>query len=177
MVNSGTRGLQLEATSVPSGIPSPSVLDLVGSVPSSISSMFERPSPSVSVVGFAHVGVPQIVTSMPSGRPSLSWSGSRMLMRQVVKDRLDHEIYLTDERWRHICEEHSEMRRYRRQVLETVRRGRRFQDSVRPTVYLYHQTYPDLPHGNTSIVAVVCFCLYPDGRENNFILTAYQIRQ
>jgi hypothetical protein len=98
-------------------------------------------------------------------------------MRQIVKDRLGHDIYLTDERWSHICEEHAEMRRYRRQVLETVKRGRRFQDSVRPAVYLYYQTYPDLPYENTSIVAVVCFSLYPDGRENNFILTAYQIRQ
>lgn len=98
-------------------------------------------------------------------------------MRQVIKDRLGHEIYLTDERWSHICEEHLEMRRYRRQVLETVRSGRRFQDSVRPEVYLYHRTYPDLPHGNTSIVVVVRFGFYATGTENNFILTAYQIRQ
>jgi hypothetical protein len=98
-------------------------------------------------------------------------------MRQVVKDRLDHEIYLTDERWNHICEEHLEMRRYRRRVLETVQRGRRFQDSIRPEVYLYYRAYRDLPHGNTTIVVVVRFGLYPDGTENNFILTAYQIRQ
>jgi hypothetical protein len=52
-------------------------------------------------------------------------------MRQVVKDRLGHAIYLTDERWNHICEEHQEMRRYRRRVLETVQSGHRFQDSVR----------------------------------------------
>jgi hypothetical protein len=98
-------------------------------------------------------------------------------MRHVAKDRLGHDIYLTDERWSHICEEHPEMRRYRKQVLETVRRGRRFQDSVRPAVYLYHRAYSDLPHGNTSIVVVVRFGLYPDGTENNFIVTAYQIRQ
>ena len=98
-------------------------------------------------------------------------------MRQIVTDRLGHEIYLTDERWSHICEEHFEMRRYRKRVLDTVKGGRRFQDSVRPEVYLYHRTYPDLPHGNTSIVVVVRFGLYPNGTENNFILTAYQIRQ
>jgi hypothetical protein len=49
-------------------------------------------------------------------------------MRNSVQDRLGHEIYLTDERWHHICEEHLEMQAYRRHVLETVRRGRRFQD-------------------------------------------------
>ena len=98
-------------------------------------------------------------------------------MRQIVKDRLGHEIYLTDERWNHICEEHPEMRPYKRRVLETVQSGRRFQDSVRPEVYLYSRAYRDLPHKNTSIVVVVRFGLYPDGTENNFILTAYQIRQ
>jgi hypothetical protein len=56
------------------------------------------------------------------------------MRRNAVKDRLGHEIYLTDERWHHICEEHPEMQRYRRWVLETVRRGRRFQDSARPDV-------------------------------------------
>jgi hypothetical protein len=30
-------------------------------------------------------------------------------MLQKVKDQLGHEIYLTDERWNHICEEHPEM--------------------------------------------------------------------
>jgi hypothetical protein len=98
-------------------------------------------------------------------------------MRQLVKDRLGHEIYLTDERWNHICDEHSEMRQYRRRAVETVHQGRRFQDSVRPEVYLYHRTYPDLPHGNTTIVVVIRFSFYPDGTENNFILTAYQIRR
>jgi hypothetical protein len=98
-------------------------------------------------------------------------------MRQVVKDRLGHTIYLTDERWGHICEEHPEMWRYKRRVLDTVRSGRRFQDSIRPEVYLYARAYRDLPHGNTSIVVVVRFGLYPDGTENNFMLTAYQIRQ
>jgi hypothetical protein len=94
-----------------------------------------------------------------------------------VRDRLGHEIYLSDERWHHICEEHLEMQAYRRHVLETVRRGRRFQDSVRPEVYLYYRDYPNLPLNNTTIVVVVRFALYHDGSENNFIMTAYQIRR
>lgn len=94
-----------------------------------------------------------------------------------MKDQYGHEIYLTDERWRHICEEHPEMQPYKRRVLETVRRGRRFQDSIRPEVYLYYRDYRDLPHGNTAIVVVVRFGFYPDGTENNFVLTGYQIRR
>lgn len=98
-------------------------------------------------------------------------------MRQSAKDQWDHEIYLTDERWQHICEEHPEMEDYKRQTLETVRRGSRFQDSIRPQVYLYYRDYQGLPHRNTTIVAVAHFSFSPDGTENNFILTAYQIRR
>jgi hypothetical protein len=90
------------------------------------------------------------------------------MIRRSVKDRLGHVIYLTDERWYHICDEHPEMQGYKRQVPETVRRGRRFQDSVRPGVYLYYPDYSGLPHDNTTIVVVVRFGFYPDGRENNF---------
>lgn len=96
-------------------------------------------------------------------------------MLQSVIDQLGHEIYLTDERWEHICEEHPEMTEYKRQVLETIQRGRRFQDSVRPDVFLYYRDFGDLPAGNTSIVTVVRFGFKPDGAENNFIVTAYQI--
>jgi hypothetical protein len=54
-------------------------------------------------------------------------------------------IYLTDERWRHICEEHPEMQSYRRHVLETIRKGLRLQDSVRPDVYPYDRDDQGLP--------------------------------
>ena len=96
-------------------------------------------------------------------------------MLRSIKDQLGHEIYLTDERWNHIYEEHPEMHGYDGQVLETVERGRRFQDSVRPDVFLYYWDYDDLPQGNPTIVVVVRFGFAPDGSENNFIATAYQI--
>jgi len=96
-------------------------------------------------------------------------------MSQTVKDQLGHEIYLTDERWSHICEEHPEMEGYEGAVLETIQRGRRFQDSVRPEMFLYYRDFEDLPADNSTIVAVVCFGFNPDGSENNFIVTAYQI--
>jgi hypothetical protein len=96
-------------------------------------------------------------------------------MSGSVKDQLGHEIYLTDERWAHICEENPEMQGYEGEVLEAVRRGRRFQDSVRPDVFLYYREFENLPAGNSSVVVVVRFGFRPDGAENNFILTAYQI--
>jgi hypothetical protein len=96
-------------------------------------------------------------------------------MIRSVKDELGHEIYMTDERWNHICEEHPEMQECESEVLETLERGRRFQDSVRPDVYLYYRDYDYLPHGNTTIVVVARFGFAPMETENNFVLTAYQI--
>ena len=96
-------------------------------------------------------------------------------MLRSAKDQLGHEIYLTDERWDHICEEHPEMHEHESQVLETAQRGRRFQDSVRPDVFLYYRDYVDLPNGNTTVVVVVRFSFAADGSENNFIVTSYQI--
>ncbi len=96
-------------------------------------------------------------------------------MKAVVTDGLGHEIYLTDERWQHIVDEHPEMEGCEDQLLDTVRLGRRFQDSVRPDVFLYHRDYVDLPHGNTTVVVVARIGVRPDGTANNFVLTAYQI--
>jgi hypothetical protein len=98
-------------------------------------------------------------------------------VRSFVTDQRGHEIYLTDERWRRICDEHSEMHGYRDHVLETVRSGSRFQDSVRPQVYLYYRDYQGLPNTNTTIVVVVYFGITAESAENTFVLTAYQIRR
>lgn len=96
-------------------------------------------------------------------------------MPDFATDPFGHSIYLTDERWRHICDEHPEMEPYREKVLDTLRLGRRFQDSIRPDVFLYYRDYTDLPHGNTTIVVVVRFGVRADGSPNSFVLTAYQI--
>ena len=96
-------------------------------------------------------------------------------MIRSVNDQLGHGIYLTDERWAHICEEHPEMLDYESEVLESIQKGRRFQDSVRPDVFLYYRDFENLPAGNSSIVTVVRFAFRPDGSANNFVLTAYQI--
>ncbi len=60
-------------------------------------------------------------------------------------------------------------------VVETVRLGRRFQDSLRPDVFLSHRDYANLPFGNTTMVIVVRFGVRPDGTPSTFVLTAYQI--
>lgn len=96
-------------------------------------------------------------------------------MKAVVTDGLGHEIYLTDERWQHIVDEHPEMEGCEDKLLDALRLGRRFQDSVRPNVFLYHRDYADLPFGNTTLVVVVRFGVRPDGTPNNFVLTGYQI--
>jgi hypothetical protein len=96
-------------------------------------------------------------------------------MLRSATDPLGHEIYLTDERWAHVCEEHPEMQSYDGAVLETIEKGRRFQDSVRPDVFLYYRDFEDLPVANTTVVVVVRFGFRPDGTENNFVVTAYQI--
>ncbi len=90
-----------------------------------------------------------------------------------TQDRRGHEIYLTEERWQHICDEHLEMLGHERELFETIRLGRRFQDSVRQHVYLYYEDCSGLPYENTTVVVVVRFGYSTDGDENNFVLTAY----
>jgi hypothetical protein len=94
-----------------------------------------------------------------------------------IQDRRGHEIYLTEERWQHLCDEPPEMLDHERELFEVIRLGRRSQDSVRPHVYLYYLDCSGLPYGNTTVVVVVRFGYFPNGDENNFVLTAYQIRR
>ena len=98
-------------------------------------------------------------------------------MIERARDRRGHEIYLTEERWQHICEGHPEMREHKDKVLDVIRHGRRRQETIRSDVYRYYRNYPDLPEGNTTVVAVVRFGLNSSGEQNNFVLTAYQIEQ
>ena len=96
-------------------------------------------------------------------------------MKATVSDGLGHSIYLTEERWQHIVDEHPEMKGWEQKALDTLRLGRRFQDSARPDVFLYYRDFPDHPAGNTAIVVVVRVGFRPDGSANNFVLTAYRI--
>lgn len=101
-------------------------------------------------------------------------------IRWTVRDRYGHEIYLTEERWLHIIDRnnHPEMADFEHSLRETVRLGRRKQDTLNPQKYVYVADFPNLVEDNTHIVAIVLFRLREDqsGRPaaNNYIVTAYQ---
>jgi hypothetical protein len=100
--------------------------------------------------------------------------------RWIVRDRYGNDIYLTDERWRHITQPwgHPEMAEFEDELRETVRSGDRTQDSLNPQKYRYSKEFGHLAEHNTHIVAVVLFKLTESDQAhsvpNNFVVTAYQ---
>ena len=100
--------------------------------------------------------------------------------RWIEKDRLDNEIYLTNERWEHITDpaNHPEMIDFENELRETIRGGRRKQETLDPQKYRYSKAFDNLTAKNTHIVAIVVFRFFEDERgnpkANNFIVTAYQ---
>jgi len=48
----------------------------------------------------------------------------------IVNDRRGNKIYITDERWEHICKRHPEVIGYEEYVLKTLRSRRRKQQRV-----------------------------------------------
>jgi len=100
--------------------------------------------------------------------------------RWTVQDRNRREIYLTEERWQHIIapDGHPEMVDYEQELRLTIRTGQRTQDSLIPNKYYYIKAFPDLPEGNSHIIAVVLFTFATDEKgcatPNNFVTTAYQ---
>lgn len=94
-----------------------------------------------------------------------------------VRDRGGRNIYLTEERWKH-AQEHPGMRSsLLRQVLSTLRSGKRKQDSFDPSEFAYKKAFSALPLGHTHIAVVVKPGWRADNRSiaNNFVLTAYLI--
>ena len=98
--------------------------------------------------------------------------------KEYVQDRYDNKIYITDERWEHIYEEHPDMIGYNQHLLETLRNGHRAQDEFNPSKYFYTKEFDDLVDLNNHVVVIVKFSWTMDehGQEipNNFVLTAYQ---
>lgn len=100
--------------------------------------------------------------------------------RWTVRDRYGNDIYLTHERWEHIIEpiNHPDMSAYEEHLQETIKSGRRRQDSLNPRKYRYSKEFDDLAGDNTHVIAIVVFKFSegPDGEPvpNNFIITAYQ---
>ncbi|MSQ47179.1 MAG: hypothetical protein EXR78_02135 [Deltaproteobacteria bacterium] len=100
--------------------------------------------------------------------------------RWTVRDRGGREIYLTEERWKHITDPHNhpEMAAYEEQLRETIRNGIRQQDSLNPLKYRYVKAFDDLTENNTHVVAIVLFRFSVDEANtvipNNYLVTAYQ---
>jgi len=97
----------------------------------------------------------------------------------VVRDRYGNEIYLTEERWKHILEYHPELEGHLDDVLETLKTGRRRQEAAEPNKYKYRKPCDDLlPHFNYIVVVVVfTFRRRSDGTvfRNNFVTTAWPV--
>ncbi|HRJ40267.1 MAG TPA: hypothetical protein PL105_00230 [Caldilineaceae bacterium] len=91
----------------------------------------------------------------------------------TVQDRYGNEIYLTQERWEHILEKHDELTGRFDDLLDTLRYGRRRQETVDPQRYRYRRAYDDLLYGFNHIVTVVVFRYDASGAANNFVVTAW----
>ncbi len=86
----------------------------------------------------------------------------------TIQDRQGREIYLTQERWQHIIIRHKALARHLDDVLNTIRLGRRRQDSQQPFKYFYQRHCDKLTGYYNSITVVVLF--FPD---NNYVVTAW----
>ena len=89
----------------------------------------------------------------------------------IVTDKWGNQIELTEERWAHILDYHSELSHHLDNVLLTVRTGRRKQSPIDLHKYTYYRDFNSLPHNYTRIVVIVKLI------RNNFIITAYPIRK
>lgn len=95
-------------------------------------------------------------------------------MRDEIQDQLGNVIYMTDERWEHIVEEHAELDGHRAEVLSTVRSGKRSQDPLIPNKFFYNKKLRQFIEDFDEIEVVVIF-RWQHEKPNNFIVTAYCI--
>ena len=101
-------------------------------------------------------------------------------IRWSVTDRYGNEMYLTQERWKHITDplNHPVMRKYEHHLRKTIKQGRRKQNPRNQQKYRYSRQFDDLAEYNTHIIAIVLFRYREDhdGKPvpNNYVVTAYQ---
>ena len=95
------------------------------------------------------------------------------MRRWTVQDHYGNEIYLIEERWTHIADQHDELEGRLDDLLDTLRYGRRKQEALEPQKYRYRRQYDDLLYGYNHIVAVVVFRYDASGVSNNFVITAW----
>lgn len=93
-----------------------------------------------------------------------------MQEKWIVQDKDGREIYLTQQEWEdHILSHHPELNGFLDEVLETIRRGKRKQDRIKPNKYFYHLSCDKLPGFYTHIIVVVLF----KPRNNNYVVAAW----
>ena len=99
------------------------------------------------------------------------------MKKWVIQDRYGNEIYLTEERWQHILEARPELEPFLDDLRETIRTGRRKQDTLIPNEYRYFKRFDKLLPENNHIVAVVIFKSQLDDTgnsvPNNFVVTGW----
>lgn len=97
----------------------------------------------------------------------------------VVHDRNGNEIYLTEERWRHIQEYHPEFEGHLDDVLETLKTGQRKQEPAQPNKYRYYKRCDELlpEHNHIVVMVVFTFREWPDGTvfPNNFVTSSWPV--
>jgi hypothetical protein len=96
-----------------------------------------------------------------------------------VQDRQERTIYLTQERWEHALDHPGMHDDLLDRVLETIRKGRRSQDSYDLAKFKYTRGFLNLPMSYTHIVVVVKFGWQEEEPPiaNNFVLTAYLVER
>ncbi len=99
------------------------------------------------------------------------------MRKWTIQDRYGNTIYFTEERWQHILESRPELEPYFDLFLETLRRGRRQQDSLIPNEYRYFQQFDELLPENSHLVMIVVFRRQLDDKgeyiANNFVVTGW----
>jgi len=101
-------------------------------------------------------------------------------IRWFVTDHHGNEIYLTQERWKHITDpiNHPVMKNYEYHLRETIKQGKRKQNPYNQQKYRYSRQFDDLAEYNTHIITIVLFRYKENHGEkpvpNNYIVTAYQ---
>lgn len=92
-------------------------------------------------------------------------------MREEIRDKRGNIIYLTDERWEHILENHSDLDSHRDKVISTIRSGKRTQDPLLPDKFYYNKKFLQFLDEYDEIEVVV-ISRWQKNKSNQFIVTA-----
>jgi len=101
------------------------------------------------------------------------------MRKWTVRDRYGNDIYITEERWKHITGRHEELIEHFDDVLDTLRKGRRKQEALDPSKYRYYRACDTLPPRFNHIIVAVVFKIQeqPNGSfvANNFVTSAWPV--